>query len=183
MGSSPGARLAGDNYDERSLILIDALYSFPPGTNSDRWRSRRARAPPEKSNDPASQCTQSVQLKTAKSWYPSRNRVMRSRSVLAIMIHLLIFTSLGSRGFQAGRATWPLTTCTRAENPPDLLLNSGIGMPGELGLRRTVAYTSRLRPQPPAVRQRRLRQAGGPGRGDDPGGGVGAERIVFSISQ
>jgi hypothetical protein len=50
-------------------------------------------------------------------------------------------------GSQAGRATWPLTTCTRAENAPELLLDSRTGARGELGLRRTVAYVSPHRPQ------------------------------------
>jgi hypothetical protein len=49
-------------------------------------------------------------------------------------------------GFQAGRATWPLTTRARAENAPELLLDSRTGAPGELGLQRTVAYVSPHRP-------------------------------------
>ena len=43
-------------------------------------------------------------------------------------------------GFQAGHATGPLTTCTRAENASELLLHSRTGARGELGLQRTVAY-------------------------------------------
>jgi hypothetical protein len=49
-------------------------------------------------------------------------------------------------GFQAGGATWPLTTCTRAENAPELLLDSRTGARGELGLQRTVAYVWPHRP-------------------------------------
>ena len=48
-------------------------------------------------------------------------------------------------GFQAGRPTWPLTTCTRAENA---LRSCWIvaGARGELGLQCTVAYVSPHRP-------------------------------------
>src|SRR3984957_7625076 len=48
---------------------------------------------------------------------------------------------------QAERATWPLTTCARAENASELSLHSRTGMRGELGLQRTVAYVSPHRPQ------------------------------------
>ena len=68
-------------------------------------------------------------------------------------------------GFQAGRATWPLTTCTRAENALELLLDSRTGMRGELGLQRTVAYISPHRPQTTPHRLRCYSRASGPRSG------------------
>src|ERR1700722_12483216 len=65
-------------------------------------------------------------------------------------------------GFQAGRATWPLTTCTRAENVPEILLDSRTGARGKLGLQRTVAYVSSHCPQTTPHRLRCYSRASAP---------------------
>jgi hypothetical protein len=75
---------------------------------------------------------------------------------------MAVEAALAQLGFQAGRVTWPLTTCTRPENALEHLLDSPTGMRGELGLERTVAYVSPHRPQTTPHRLRCYSRASGP---------------------
>jgi hypothetical protein len=119
-------------------------------TNSNHWWSDGPEHHSRNRMIPRPNAYSPFSSKTAKSWYPSRNRVMRSRSVLAVMAaspnpH----TSLGSKGLSGWPRHMALDHMLARRNAPELLLDSRNGMRGELGLRRTVAYVSRLRPQPP----------------------------------